>query len=396
MDSMDEALPKEEGGDNTIALFLGLYLLILAFFILLVSISSLEEVRTQQIMDSLSSTFTTILPPSTELTPFQEDEGQVIAGQAFQERVTGIFATSLQIAKVDVVQPGRLMKVSMPVSSLFDKDKAQMRNVQLEMLDRIVATVSAAPAGVRFDLEFVMGSNFVSGSKKLPVGETLELARTGAFAREMLARGVPPSSVSVGINHSDPTQATLWFHTRETADAMLRFEHLMPKEEDNADPDAPTAPEPTGGSSATGGENAQDAAQDQPQGAAPEMPSAPVGDGVIPLSPEPLGRLGTTSTDGLQVLPSRNQSLPALNPGSPAVPSGPEAPNDVEVPNDTAGTITLPPSTGSNTEDAETTEGQQSLPPVVAPSAPQPLPPAQTGVSGSSSGILLPPRPQAR
>ncbi len=114
-----ESPQEEDGGDNTITLFLGLYLLVLAFFILLVTISTLEDVKSQVVMDSLSSTFTTVLPPTTELTPFPKEEGEVVAGQQFQERITGIFATSLQIAKVELVQPGRLMKITMPATSLF-------------------------------------------------------------------------------------------------------------------------------------------------------------------------------------------------------------------------------------------------------------------------------------
>ena len=81
MNDMDGQIkPVEAGVDSTIALFLGLYLVVLAFFILLVSISSIEKTKSSKVMDSLSSTFTSLLPPSADLTTFTAKDGDIIAG----------------------------------------------------------------------------------------------------------------------------------------------------------------------------------------------------------------------------------------------------------------------------------------------------------------------------
>ena len=46
MEDMDTPIaPEKSGGDSTIALFLGLYLVVLAFFILLVTISDRKSTR---------------------------------------------------------------------------------------------------------------------------------------------------------------------------------------------------------------------------------------------------------------------------------------------------------------------------------------------------------------
>jgi len=84
--------PQEQArGGSTIAVYLSLFLVVLAFFILLVTISSVEQVKSNAVMDSLTSTFASVMPPSTDLTPFAAKEGDVIAGQVFQEEVTGFF-----------------------------------------------------------------------------------------------------------------------------------------------------------------------------------------------------------------------------------------------------------------------------------------------------------------
>lgn len=214
--------PTEGHGGASIALFLGLYLLVLAFFILLVSISTLEEVKSKAAMDSLSSTFTTILPPSLHLTADSSADGKVLAGQQFQEQITSIFSTTIQVSKVEVIQPGRLMRVSLNADILFEPGKAKIRETYLPLLDRIVASLSGRPSGQRFDMEFVISSPYTSG-KNLPIGETLEMSRAGVYVRDMMARGVPPDSVSIGIKSGPPTEIDIWFYVRSIDEVHLDF-----------------------------------------------------------------------------------------------------------------------------------------------------------------------------
>ncbi len=220
----NEAIPQEssEGrGGSAIALFLGLYLLVLSFFILLVSISTREEVKSRAVMDSLTSTFRTILPPSTDLTAFSSKEGAVI-GQRLQEQITKIFTTAMGVIRVEIVQPGRLMRVVMPADSLFFAGDTEIRPAWFPILDRLVATLSGRPPGLRYDMEFVIGSAYTPDND-LPIRQTLEMARAGAFARAMLARGVPPDSISVGLKPGSREEVVIWFYVRDPEETRLRF-----------------------------------------------------------------------------------------------------------------------------------------------------------------------------
>jgi len=214
--------PTEGHGGGSIALFLALYLLVLAFFILLVSISTIEDVKSKAAMDSLSSSFTTILPPSINLTAIDSSEGEVLAGQRFQEEITNMFSTTIQVTQVEVIQPGRLMRVQLNSDVLFDIGKTDIRPSNQPLLDRIVATLSGREPGTRYDMEFVISSPYTT-AKNLPIGETLEMARAGAFAREMLARGAPPDSVSVGLKPGNPKDIDIWFYIRGIDETRLRF-----------------------------------------------------------------------------------------------------------------------------------------------------------------------------
>ncbi len=209
------------GRRGPIALYLALYLLILTFFILLVSISTFEEVKSRAVMDSLSVEFTSLLPPS-DTSRFTVKDEDIIAGEQFQEQVGSLFTAALRVAKVEVVQPGRLMHVALPADSLFHVDEARLREAHFPLLDRIVAAVSGRPPGLRYELEFIIGTRYVVG-RDMPIGQTLEMARGGAFARGMVSRGVPPDSISIGLEPGNPDDVTIRFLVRALDQARLRL-----------------------------------------------------------------------------------------------------------------------------------------------------------------------------
>ena len=219
------------GGNATTLKFLRLYLLVLAFFILLVTISTFEKVKSSAVMDSLNSTFATVLPPKTDLTSFTSKSGPIVAGQAFQDKTSKLFATTLGVEKIEVIQPGRVMRVQMAADSLFELDQAVIREAQRPMIDRLIASLSNRPPGFQFDMEFVIGSAFATGTN-LPIGQTLEMSRAGAFVREMLGRGVPPDAISIGMRHIEEGQVVMWFYVRSPEEARKFYDRLMVQKEE--------------------------------------------------------------------------------------------------------------------------------------------------------------------
>lgn len=205
-----------------VTLFLGLYLLVLAFFIVLVSISTPEQVKSKAVKDSLSSAFSSLLPPTMRPETFLAKEGDVVAAREFQERITGVFAAAMRVARIEIVQPGRLMRVLVPADVMFEAGGSRIRDTQIALLDRVVASLSARPPGLRYDMEFVVGSAD-SGGGAMPTGQTLEIARAGAFAREMTGRGAPPDSVAIGVRPGDPGDVAIWFWVRGADETILRL-----------------------------------------------------------------------------------------------------------------------------------------------------------------------------
>lgn len=227
MNDFEHMATAKTGGSHSIALFLGLFLLILAFFILLVSISTIENVKSKEVMNSLTSTFADLVPPVTDPTKFTSMHGEVLAPEAFQESITGVFSTAVNVDRIKVVQPGRVMRVDLQAHELFEEEKSTVRPARMEMIDRIVASLSANPKNLRFEMAFLMGST-IDGDDSLPTTQTLPMARAGAFARTIIERGAPPDTISVGIRPGNPSDVTIHFYVRDEELARLDFELDQP------------------------------------------------------------------------------------------------------------------------------------------------------------------------
>ncbi len=210
---------------STIIQFLSLFLMVLAFFILLVSISSYEKVRFTAVKDSLNSAFKPILPATTNPTLFTSQSGRILAAEEFQGHIEGLFSTALGVEQTEIVQPGRLMRVVMAADSLFEPGTTRLREANLPLLDRLITSLSGHPPGFHFDMEFVIGSDDkVTGNS--PVTQTFQMERTGAFVRSMLARGVPPDTISIGIRQGEPNLVTMWFYIRSPQEVDAYYDRL--------------------------------------------------------------------------------------------------------------------------------------------------------------------------
>lgn len=202
-----------------------------AFFILLFSMSTFSDVKTSAVRASLNSAFASVVPPSMEATSFTSTTGRFLGSDEFQGAMTKLFATALAVEKIEIVQPGSIMRVIVNADSLFLPDTTTIREAYIPMVDRLIAALSGRPQGYHFDMEFVIGTAEGDG-RKIPVAQTLQMARAGAFVRDMLARGVPPDTIAIGVRKGNPEQIVMWFYVRSADEVRSFYKQLL-------DPSAP-------------------------------------------------------------------------------------------------------------------------------------------------------------
>lgn len=199
-------------GDQSLWLFLSLYLLLFAFFIVLNSFSTFDSGRRDAVINSVLDAFAQISGPGT-----QQDlggtTGNEFQARRFQDAVTNIFESAIPLANLRVAVTGTRMEVDVPSQVFFEGDSVVVRN-PLPMLDRIVATVSSPPLGMAYELSVVARVPAQDGDA-LPVNMTTDIARVGNIARALDARGMPPRSLSIGLDQGDSGTFTLIFFAIE-------------------------------------------------------------------------------------------------------------------------------------------------------------------------------------
>lgn len=194
--------PRRSAGESSLTLFLGLYLLILAFFILLVSLSTIEERKARAVMDSLSATFAGTQRPAG-LTGGISEDNQLLAAE---RAIAGAFSSLVRIVAVDIVKPGQLMRVGLPLAVVFEPGSLAPRPSLYSVFDRVVAALSSPPAGLRVEVEFIMDRGTTIAAR------LLASARVDALVREMIARGAPPARLSIALAHE--ASARIWMTFR--------------------------------------------------------------------------------------------------------------------------------------------------------------------------------------
>lgn len=219
----EEEVEKKSGGDPTLALFLGLYLILLAFFVLLNTLATLKEDRVKAVMGSLLATFSTEILDLSNPTDFNASIGSVLAAEEFHREIREFFEVAVPLAKVDLYSGGAIMQVQLPADQMFLPGSTELRADREDLINRIARSLARNVAGRHYEFEF---STFTGPfmTEEPGSGNVLEIARAGAMARAMIRRGVPPKSLAIGAQPGNPENLELNFVLRVDEDAKVDFE----------------------------------------------------------------------------------------------------------------------------------------------------------------------------
>ena len=195
-------------------LVLSLYLLMLAFFVVLNSISNVEVTRLQAVSGSLNETFAAKGKPTDKSITLVSSQGNVFADAAFLSRVGNLIRTEFAFANVEDVLPGRLMVVTMSADSLFIPGREAINPLLRPIIDRVAKALINPSPGVRYDVDILVGKSAT---------DDLVLGRSALLANVFAAAGSPARSIAAGIEQDSPGQLRLLFHVRSRNEAKLIF-----------------------------------------------------------------------------------------------------------------------------------------------------------------------------
>jgi len=213
--------PRNDGGPNSAIIYMvSIYLLLIAFFVIMHTISKKEEVRTAAVVGSLQMTFER---PDERMEDLPSTVGKPkLAGpnEVFRERVESLFGAFVETARFSQVSKGNVLRVTMPVEALFYAGSATLRADRLALV-REIADMIANPRPYRQNMiavGFEMGPARDAREDAAP-GRRLEIRRAGVLARDLVRHEVAPDLVTVGLLDGQTDTLRITFTSRSTADS---------------------------------------------------------------------------------------------------------------------------------------------------------------------------------
>lgn len=251
--SEEDLKPAEIDEMGTIILMLGLYLIVLAFFILLNAISESSEEKVKKVSESVGSGFGFQLEGEMSM----RDDVEVTVDPVFEmvsNDIQGILESYVAMDDYRLTSNAEQMILRLKSSRVFMPSQVRIRPAMAELFTDLADVIASGRPGVRMEADVI-----VYGLEKEAKGLTMsahELAgrRSSLFVRALIERGVDESSLSAAAVVAATPEVKVFFRmvvvdeqaALKEAKRILRQQQLMMQ------PPA-VAPE---GAAATGGHGA--------------------------------------------------------------------------------------------------------------------------------------------
>lgn len=184
-------------GDANAGLLLSLYLLLLAFFIVLYSISNREKVRSIAAIDSLTATFQ--IEGAKVLDVHQRAAVTVPFDSlaTVKRELRRVFEQEVPIANVHIFRRGDVMYVTVPAVAIFVPGTAELRLEPPTFLDGLAGALKRRNGDATLEVRFVVGTGRSFPRADAPPG--LPLRRSARLAGALDGRDLPGISVAAGV-----------------------------------------------------------------------------------------------------------------------------------------------------------------------------------------------------
>ena len=140
---------------GTSQLFLSLFLLLLAFFIFINSVSTYKEKKTTDVVESIRASFPAVVS-SKQLFQLRSLKKSVVSPTAFNE-LDELFQHLFRNRKLKISFDNKIAQIDIPVNLIFEKATA----VRLDKLETLLVRLAAII--VRAENEYPLGTEIVFG-----------------------------------------------------------------------------------------------------------------------------------------------------------------------------------------------------------------------------------------
>ena len=202
---------SSNGSGASAYLFVALYLVILAFFILLNSISVIKVERDKDILEGVRGTFSdSFVDHGTHIFNRTNTVGKEVVLQDYASRIAEFVEESVAMIRAKVENNGNITEIHVPTEIFFYDNSSQIRIEQMEFMENLGRELLKLKYIARIDSEFV-----ISGDSADEFANHLAIARASSFATKLVDVGVSENSLLIGVDYDgSPGEFIIKFYLR--------------------------------------------------------------------------------------------------------------------------------------------------------------------------------------
>lgn len=217
---------RRRGGASSTAgvtAMLSIFLLLLAFFLMLNSLARFETTKTRAVLGSLNATFNIGNPTGREH-EFSSFVGKVGAAERLHDEAGDLLRTLFGVDQYNLIRIGNVIVVDMDTRGLFAQG-TQGANPTPKLLvfgTRLANAVLPPPPGVRIMTEVT--THYGDSVLGDVAPDTLDLAtrRAGAVIRAFARTGFAEERLTTGLARGNPQRVRIEFQVIDTPFATLQ------------------------------------------------------------------------------------------------------------------------------------------------------------------------------
>ncbi|MZR30798.1 hypothetical protein [Sneathiella litorea] len=217
--------PARENNANAV-IFVSLYLLLLAFFIFLHSISVMQEERVRTVLGSVNIAFaglSTDTPADRQKKLSGEEQGT----QTFHAKLKNVFETAVPLIESRFTKGGTRLQFSVPIRQLFAYRSLELRDTLGTFLEDVATTLIARNNNIATDLEILIGTG-VTLPEIGDMADDIAAQRISYLSQLLMEKGVPSRNISIGMAAGDAGFIHFSFFLRPSLEFQFRPE-VSPK-----------------------------------------------------------------------------------------------------------------------------------------------------------------------
>lgn len=194
---------------------LSIFLLLLAFFVMLNTLAKFETTKTRAVLGSLNATFN-IGNPSGREHEFGSFVGKVGAASQVHAELSQLLRTLFGVGRYDLIRLGNVVVLDIDADALF-AGEAQPSPALLVFTSRITGRVLPPPPGSRLDLEITT----YRGSGNLDAADLKQInvatRRAGAVVRGFERVGFEADQLVAGLAEGNARKVRIEFRVTDLA-----------------------------------------------------------------------------------------------------------------------------------------------------------------------------------